>query len=52
MHDLRALRDNPDAYDRNWARRGIPSQKDTILKMDEERRACQTEAQTLQQQRN
>ncbi len=52
MHDLRALRDDPDAFDRNWARRGLAAQTPSLLKMDEERRACQTEMQALQQRRN
>lgn len=52
MHDLRALRDDPSGYDRNWARRGLEPQTASILALDEERRACQTEMQTLQQQRN
>ncbi len=52
MHDLRALRDDPDFFDRNWGRRGLEPQSAAILKMDEERRACQTEMQALQQRRN
>lgn len=52
MHDIRAIREEPDVYDRNWARRGLPPQTPPILKMDGERRAAQTELQTLQQQRN
>lgn len=52
MHDLRAIREAPDEYDRNWARRGLDPQSASILQMDEERRALQTEMQTLQQQRN
>lgn len=52
MHDLKALRDNPAAYDTNWARRGLSPQTPDILKMDEERRALQTEAQQLLQRRN
>lgn len=52
MHDIRAIREEPDVYDRNWARRGLPKQSDDILKMDEERRAVQTELQKAQAQRN
>ena len=51
MHDLRAIRDEPELYDRNWARRGLEAQTPAILKMDEERRGTQTELQALQQQR-
>ena len=52
MHDLKAIRDNPAAYDKNWARRGLSPQTPDILRMDEERRALQTEGQTLLQRRN
>jgi seryl-tRNA synthetase len=52
MHDLKAIRDNPAAYDKNWARRGLSPQTADILRMDEERRALQTEAQALLQRRN
>lgn len=52
MHDLKALRDNPATYDANWARRGLAPQTPAILKLDEERRALQTELQTLQSRRN
>lgn len=52
MHDIRAIRENPQSYDQNWARRGLSSQTPAILKLDEERRAIQTELQTLQQERN
>ena len=52
MHDLRAIRENPEAFDKNWARRGLSPQTPEILKLDEERRALQTEAQNLLQKRN
>ncbi len=52
MHDLRAIRENPEAFDKNWARRGLPSQTVDILRLDEQRRAFQTEMQVLQQRRN
>jgi seryl-tRNA synthetase len=52
MHDLKAIREEPDFYDRSWARRKLPPQSPAILKLDEERRNTQTELQSLQQQRN
>lgn len=52
MHDLRAIRENPKAFDENWARRGLEAQTPDILRLDEERRSLQTEMQELQQQRN
>ncbi len=52
MHDIKALRDNPTAFDTNWARRGLPPQTPAILALDEKRRALQTELQTAQSRRN
>ncbi len=52
MHDLRAIRENPEAFDKNWARRGLSSQTVDILRLDEQRRAFQTEMQVLLQKRN
>ena len=52
MHDLRAIRQNPENFDKNWARRGLESQTPAILSMDEKRRKIQTDLQELQQERN
>lgn len=52
MHDLKYIRENPDAFDKAMARRGLDGQSQTILELDEQRRAVQTELQTLQQERN
>lgn len=52
MHDLKALRDNPEYYDKNWARRGLSPQTPEILALDESRRSLQTELQALQSRRN
>ncbi len=52
MHDLKALRENPEVFDKNWARRGLSSQTPEILKMDADRRAVQTRLQEIQQRRN
>ncbi|HEY8190636.1 MAG TPA: serine--tRNA ligase, partial [Micavibrio sp.] len=52
MHDINAIRKNPAAYDKNWARRGLSAQTRAILKLDEDRRAAQTELQALLQRRN
>lgn len=52
MHDIKALRENPAAYDQNWARRGLSGQTTYILKLDEERRDLQTQLQALQTRRN
>ena len=52
MHDLKAIRENPESYDKNWARRGLSVQTPDILRLDEERRALQTQLQNLLQERN
>lgn len=52
MFDLKMIRDNPADFDKAMARRGLEAQSPVILKLDEERRAVQTELQTLQQERN
>ncbi len=52
MHDIAALRKDPAAYDKNWARRGLSAQTPGILKLDTDRRAVQTEMQELQNARN
>ncbi len=52
MHDIAAIRKDPAAYDKNWARRGLSAQTPAILQLDTDRRAVQTEMQELQNQRN
>ncbi|MGZ9097091.1 MAG: serine--tRNA ligase [Micavibrio sp.] len=52
MHDINAIRKNPEAFDKNWGRRGLSAQTPAILKLDEERRNAQTEMQALLQRRN
>ena len=52
MHDLKALRENPAAFDKNWARRGLDAQTPAILQLDESRRKLQTELQAAQNRRN
>ncbi|WP_420397537.1 serine--tRNA ligase [Nioella sp.] len=52
MHDIRAIRDNPDAFDAAMARRGLPAQSPAILALDEERRACISAAESAQAERN
>jgi seryl-tRNA synthetase len=52
MHDIRAIRDDPQAFDRGWAARGLPPQSADILALDAELRAAQTELQTAQSRRN
>lgn len=52
MHDLRAIRENPDAFDKSLAARGLAPLAGEILSLDERRRALQTALQDLQNRRN
>lgn len=52
MLDLRAIRKDPESFDRNWARRGLEPQSPRILELDELHRAALTEVQELQSRRN
>lgn len=52
MHDIKHIRDNPDAFDAALARRSLKPQSAALLKIDEERRALLTELQGLQALRN
>jgi seryl-tRNA synthetase len=52
MHDIKFIRQNPEAFDAALARRGLPPQSAEILQMDEENRAGQTQLQELQSKRN
>ena len=52
MHDLRAIRENPDAFDKSLAARGLAPLAGKILSLDERRRALQTALQDLQNRRN
>lgn len=51
MHDLRALRADPDAFDADLKRRGEPPVAAAILGLDRERRAAETALQECQAQR-
>ena len=52
MHDIKYIRDNPEAFDTAMTCRGLGAQSSDILKLDEERRTIQTELQTVQAERN
>jgi seryl-tRNA synthetase len=52
MHDIRALRLDPEDYDRGWAARGLEPQTATILEIDEALRAAQSALQAAQSRRN
>ncbi|AXC51161.1 serine--tRNA ligase [Paracoccus suum] len=52
MHDIRAIRDNPDAFDAALARRGLPPQSCPLLALDAARRARIASAETAQADQN
>ncbi len=52
MHDIKAIRDNPEAYDAAWAKRGLAPQSSAILAIDHRLRAAQTAGQEAQSKRN
>ena len=52
MHDLRALRADPAAFDASMARRGLPPTADRLLQVDAERRAALAAVQDKQARRN
>ena len=52
MHDIRLIRDNPQAFDAGLARRGIEPLSAEILAMDASLRALQTAMQTALARRN
>jgi seryl-tRNA synthetase len=52
MHDIKAIRDNPEAFDRAIARRGVAPQAQALIELDKKRRAAQVEFDELQGRRN
>ena len=52
MHDIRAIRDNPKAFDEGLARRGLPPRANSLIALDESRRAAILELQRAQERRN
>ena len=52
MHDIKLIRDNPDAFDAALARRGLEPQAQSLLALDEDRRAMIAEIQELETKRN
>src|SRR5262245_43332239 len=52
MHDIRWIRDNPDAFDQALARRGLPPDAKRLLALDERRRATIAKAEQVQARRN
>jgi len=52
MHDIKAIRQNPETFDVAMAKRGLPPQSPEILKLDEEKRKKQTDLQEYLSKRN
>ena len=52
MHDINAIRNDPDAFDAGLATRGVTPQAASLLAKDDERRAAIATAQDLQTKRN
>jgi len=52
MHDIRAIRENPAAFDAALARRGDAPVSSELLALDEKRRSCILAAETAQAEQN
>ena len=52
MHDIRAIRDNPELYEKAWAAKGSSGRVAEILELDAQLRAAQTAGQAAQAERN
>jgi seryl-tRNA synthetase len=52
MHDLRLIREAPEAFDKGLGRRGVAPMAVCILDLDRRRRAAQTALQDMQTRRN
>jgi len=52
MHDIKWIRDNPDAFDRALVRRGLPAEAKRFIEIDERRRAAIQKAEAALARRN
>ncbi|MBX3513723.1 MAG: serine--tRNA ligase [Xanthobacteraceae bacterium] len=52
MHDIKWIRENPEAFDKALARRGLSAESRDLLALDEKRRAVIAKLQTMQERRN
>ena len=52
MHNIRFIRDNPAAFDRALARRGLEPQSKRLIALDDQRRAAIQKLETAQARRN
>ena len=52
MHDIKAIRDNPQAFDAGLARRGLAALSPSLLDLDQQKRAVQNTLQDMLSRRN
>ena len=52
MHDIRAIRENPQAFDEGLQRRGVSPRAESLVALDEKRRAAILALQAAQERRN
>jgi seryl-tRNA synthetase len=52
MHDIKAIRDDPKVFDASLARRGLPPRAESLIALDEKRRAAIADLQRAQERRN
>jgi seryl-tRNA synthetase len=52
MHDIKFIRDNPGAFDKGLAKRGLAGQAAALIALDERRRGIIATLQALQERRN
>src|ERR1044072_3681407 len=52
MHDIKWIRENPEAFDAALARRGLSGESARLIALDEKRRAAITKAEQAQARRN
>ncbi len=52
MHDIRAIRENPEAFDDGLRRRGLEPRAQSLIALDERRRAAIAALQSAQERRN
>ena len=52
MHDIRVIRDNSEAFDEGLRRRGLSPRAESLVALDEKRRAAILALQTAQERRN
>ena len=52
MHDIKAIRENPKAFDEGMARRSLPPRAESLIALDDRRRAAIVELQKAQERRN